>query len=84
LFTSRFHTLLCVPSICIIAWISSASFGAESDDDAGTLAARRAEVMKTYNSQVSPFITNYCGRCHTGNRQRGGVTFSSALRALTS
>jgi hypothetical protein len=44
------------------------------------LVTARVQMMSTYKAKVSPFVTSYCGRCHTGLRQRGGVTFSSALK----
>ncbi|HEX4794416.1 MAG TPA: DUF1592 domain-containing protein [Humisphaera sp.] len=79
MFTNRLYNLLCVQCICAFVWVCSPALGAEAEDDSA-LAARRAELMKNYTSQVSPFVTNYCGRCHSGNRQRGGVTFQSALK----
>jgi hypothetical protein len=36
--------------------------------------------MATYKSQVAPFLTTYCAKCHSGNRQKGGVTFQSAMK----
>jgi hypothetical protein len=76
---TRFDTRLFVQMICGVALCCSVAWGAARDDDADWASAR-AEALKTYKSQVSPFITNYCGRCHTGKKQKGGVTFQSALK----
>ena len=68
-----------MPFICGVALCSSAALGAEGNDDA-ELATARSEAMKTYKGQVAPFIATYCARCHSGKKQKGGVTFQSALK----
>src|SRR5690348_14535162 len=75
---ARFH-LWCLQFIGVIGLFLAPAFGAEAQDDSSFVEAR-AQMMSTYKAKVSPFITTYCGRCHTGLRQRGGVTFSSALK----
>src|SRR5262245_46390656 len=65
--------------LCAVALASARAFGAEGADDAA-LAGMRTQAMKTYKSQVQPFFTTYCARCHSGNKQKGGVTFQSALK----
>ena len=51
----------------------------DPDDDAALAAARTAQ-MKTFKEQVSPFITNYCSRCHGERKQKAGVRFDYALK----
>ena len=70
---------LLVPFICAVALCSSVTWGTEGDDDA-EWAVARAAAMKTYKSDVAPFITTYCGRCHAGNKRKGGVSFQAALK----
>ena len=77
--STRFYTRLSVRLICGVAFYTSAALGAESEDEA-QLAVARAAAMKTYKSQVAPFLTTYCAKCHTGNKQKGGVTFQSAIK----
>jgi hypothetical protein len=64
--------------ICTLVVACSALAG-EQDDDA-TAALARVDAMKAYKNQVAPFIRSYCTKCHDGNRQRGGVTFQSAIK----
>src|SRR5688500_10859802 len=64
--------------LIVVALISSPACAAEADGVAD-LARARAEAAETFENQVSPFVTTYCGRCHTGCDQEGGVTFQSAL-----
>jgi len=61
--------------ICTLAVCPSLASAAEVGND-----AERAAAMQVYKRQVSPFMTTYCARCHSGNRQRGGVTFQSAFK----
>lgn len=79
----RFHTLLCVQLMCGVAWWSCTALGSDRDDDA-IAAAKRAQALKTYKTQVSPFIADYCARCHGEKKRKGGVTFTYALRAPAS
>ncbi len=74
-FTRRVALLMC--GVALAA--SSAALGADGGDDV-ELAAARAEAMKAFKSQVAPFITTYCAACHSGKKQKGGVTFQSALK----
>ena len=76
---TRFYTRLSVQFICGLALYSSVALGAEGDDDA-ELAIARSASMKTYKSQVAPFMETYCASCHGGNKQKGKVTFQSALK----
>jgi hypothetical protein len=77
--TSRFHPPLFARLVFALALASSPALGAGADDVPPDITTARAEAAKAFKEQVSPFLTNYCGRCHTGNRQRGGVTFQSVL-----
>lgn len=49
-------------------------------DDA-EFAARQAEAKKTFKEVVTPFVDNYCTRCHGQNRQRGGINFGPVLKS---
>src|SRR5688572_10670198 len=75
---ARFHSLFVAQLICAVALVPSGAFGAEADGVAD-LARARAEAAEAFKKQVSPFVKTYCGRCHTGCDQEGGVTFQSAL-----
>lgn len=76
---TRFYVRLVAQFICCVALYSSVALGAEGSDDAEAAAAR-SEAMVTYKKQVAPFVRTYCAHCHGGNRQKGGVTFESALK----
>jgi mono/diheme cytochrome c family protein len=76
---TRFLTLLCVPLLCAVTQCASPAFGAQSDGDAEAAAAR-AELLKTYKTQVSPFFMKYCERCHTSRKHKANVIFEFALK----
>jgi mono/diheme cytochrome c family protein len=52
----------------------------ESQDDDAIAAAKRAQALKVFKSQVTPFIANHCSRCHGDKKRKGAVTFTYALR----
>jgi hypothetical protein len=64
--------------VCVLAWSSTTVLAADDVGDAELAAAREA-AMQAYKRDVAPFIKEHCARCHIGNRQKGGVTFQSAL-----
>ncbi|HWE02538.1 MAG TPA: DUF1592 domain-containing protein [Tepidisphaeraceae bacterium] len=76
---TRFHARLFLPFICVIALYLTIAPAAEGDD-AAEWARGRAEAMKAYKVEVTPFVGRYCERCHGGAKQKGGFTFQSALR----
>jgi mono/diheme cytochrome c family protein len=76
---NRSYPRWCAQFVCVVALYSSAALGAEREDDA-ELAAARSAAMKTYKSQVAPFMATYCASCHSGNKQKGKVTFQSAMK----
>ena len=53
---------------------------AEPTDDAD-FAALQADARKSFTNAVTPFVDNYCTRCHGQNRQRGGINFGPALKS---
>src|SRR4051812_44684965 len=81
---TRSRSLIPVKLVCafliVFAAVACSAFGAEAAGGGNDLARARAEAAATFKDQVSPFIKSYCGRCHTGNRQKGGVTFQSVLK----
>ena len=52
---------------------------AGSADDT-EFAALRADAKKSFLMGVTPFVTNYCTRCHGQDRQKGGINFQPALK----
>jgi mono/diheme cytochrome c family protein len=75
---SRFPFPTLLPFVCVLAWTMVAAQGADDEGDAELAAARQA-TMRAYERDVAPFIKTYCGGCHSGGDQEGGVTFQSAL-----
>ena len=43
--------------------------------------ALQTEAHKSFKDVVTPFVENYCTRCHGQNRQRGGINFGPALKS---
>src|SRR5688500_17489655 len=52
---------------------------AEPADDAD-FAALQADARTSFKEVVTPFVDNYCTRCHGQNRQKGGINFGPALK----
>src|SRR5262245_54032365 len=52
------------------------SVGADDAD----FAARRADAKKSFKEVVTPFVDDYCSRCHGEKRQKGGINFAPALK----
>ena len=55
------------------------SFAASSLIDDAEADARREAAVKTFRTEVTPFIKTYCFQCHGENKRKGGVTYSFAI-----
>ena len=53
--------------------------GAEPTGEAD-FATLQADAKKSFKEVVTPFVDNYCTRCHGQNRQKGGINFGPALK----
>ena len=62
------------------AFLVIPSCAAEQGDDAD-FAALQVEAGKSFKEVVTPFVENYCTRCHGQDRQRGGINFGPALKS---
>lgn len=65
--------------LCCVAGFSPLARAAADSEDA-ELAAARSQELKSFKSQVVPFVTTYCIKCHGLRKQKGGVTFLAALK----
>jgi hypothetical protein len=52
---------------------------AEAADEAD-FAALQSDASKSFKDVVTPFVNNYCTRCHGQDRQKGGINFAPALK----
>ena len=70
-----------VMAMALVAFALSMSLRctAEPADDAD-FAAQQADARKSFKEVVTPFVDNYCTRCHGQNRQKGGINFGPALK----
>ena len=53
---------------------------AESADDR-EFATLQAEAKKSLEKQTKPFLENYCAKCHSNRRQKGGINFQPFLKS---
>ena len=52
---------------------------AENGDDSTGEAALRADAQKGFKEKVTPFVNNYCAKCH-GSVAKAGINLQSALK----
>src|SRR5688572_15746928 len=46
----------------------------------GDSAALQAEIKKSFQGSVTPFVKTYCVSCHGNRKSKAGVNFESALK----
>src|SRR5688572_14535786 len=49
-------------------------------EDNADFAALQVEAKKSFKEVVTPFVDNYCTRCHGQERQKDGINFGPALK----
>lgn len=64
--------------VCGVAAMSLASGRAETQT-ASEFDLAQAAAKKNFKEKVAPFVKTYCADCHGEKRQKGGMTFKSAL-----
>src|SRR5262245_45493635 len=52
---------------------------AQPEDDADFVTLQ-VDAKKSFKEVVTPFVTNYCTRCHGQDRQKGGINFGPGLK----
>jgi mono/diheme cytochrome c family protein len=69
-------------TLCLLVLTSLATSlagrAATADAAAGS-EARRAEVLKVFRNDVTPFLKNYCLECHGDKKRKGGVSFAKVF-----
>lgn len=73
---------MAMASMAFVAFALSLACTAEAADDAkdADFAALQADAKKSFKEVVTPFVDNYCTRCHGQDRQKGGINFGPALK----
>lgn len=56
-------------------WTSLCAAELQDED----FASAQTETRKAFKEKVSPFVKNYCFSCHGDRKQKGGVTFRTAI-----
>ena len=62
------------------AWSLIPNLAAEPVEDRD-FAALQVDAGKSFKEVVTPFVNNYCTRCHGQDRQKGGINFGPALKS---
>ncbi|HET6246251.1 MAG TPA: DUF1592 domain-containing protein [Tepidisphaeraceae bacterium] len=81
--TRPIDSLALATFIAVMAMSALPAWAERGESDAD-VAAARADAMKTYKSEVQPFISTYCIRCHGEKKKKNGVTFEYAIRTPAS
>jgi hypothetical protein len=70
-----------VTAIALIAFALSLILRCAAEPtNEGDFAALQADAKKSFKEVVTPFVTNYCARCHGQDKQKGGINFAPALK----
>lgn len=56
------------------------SHAGPAEDDV-EFAALQADAKKSFEKGVTPFVKNYCTKCHGNRRSKGGINFEAALKS---
>src|SRR5436190_3398646 len=73
---SQFSALIVMAAFCFGL---AALCRAEETDDRD-FAALKGEAEKTFNDRVTPFVKDYCFKCHGDKKMKGGITFAPAMK----
>lgn len=70
-----------VMALAVVAFaMSPTSRGIAASTSDLDFAALQVDARISFTNVVTPFVTNYCTRCHGQDRQKGGINFAPALK----
>lgn len=70
-----------VMAIAVVAFFSLIPRGVAEPGDEADFRKLQMDATNSFREVVTPFLENYCTRCHGQNRQRGGINFGPALKS---
>ncbi|MGZ8938802.1 MAG: DUF1592 domain-containing protein [Limisphaerales bacterium] len=70
-----------VMAIAFIAFFSLIPRCVAEPEDEADFRTLQMDATNSFKEVVTPFVENYCTRCHGQNRQRGGINFGPALKS---
>ena len=72
----------CVASLAALVGFLLVSNEAPADGPPEDAEFRKAQAdaKKTFQEKIVPFVTTYCSDCHGAKKQKGGMTFHTALK----
>src|SRR5688572_3308850 len=70
-----------VIAVALVAFALSLTLRCPAAPAAGAdFAALQVDARKSFKEVVTPFVDNYCTRCHGQDRQKGGINFGPSLK----
>ena len=70
----------CARLACLGAFTLTGNLPALAQTPEPDLAAAQDAAKKTFQDKIAPFVSTYCSECHGDKKQKGGLTFRSALK----
>lgn len=70
---------IAVVPLLVAVWSFPVDCRADDASDAD-FAALQTDAKASFKDVVTPFVENYCKRCHGQNRQKGGINLEAALK----
>lgn len=67
-------------AICLWLSLGSQPACAAGPDPDPEFSAAQAHAKNTFQEKIVPFVSTYCTDCHGDKKQKGGMTFRSALK----
>lgn len=71
--------VIAVATLTVVVCSLAVDCRAEQRSDAD-FAALQTDAKQSFKDVVTPFVENYCKRCHGQNRQKGGINLEAALK----
>ncbi|MBA3938510.1 MAG: DUF1592 domain-containing protein, partial [Planctomycetes bacterium] len=63
-----------LPAACLVVLLACAATSRAAE---GGMEARRAAAVSSYDHDIAPLLTTWCGECHRAEKHKGDVDFST-------
>ena len=71
---------IATPLLGLALWLALPCQAETADGDAA-FAALQADAKKSFDRGVTPFVKDYCIKCHGNRRSKGSINFEAALKS---
>jgi hypothetical protein len=78
---NKTQSLVALVALVALGLALSLTLPCQAEPGDGDFAALQADAKKAFKEGVEPFVNNYCKKCHSNAKSKGGLNLEAALKS---